>query len=402
MIEKCKIILEVSMIIKKVLLVVIDGLGIGSYENDIYNSLFNAENKYRQAKIPTLEHFGLNNLIKRKNDCKRLKKHTACIGRTKQQSIFCESFSAHWEMTGIVATSGHSFKNGIPHKVINKLRTNKINLIGNLDCHHNLSNIPKDITELHIHSGNPIVVTMPEEIPITTLGLVSYEEIVSYEKMVSIASEIEKILSPADNIGRIVIKTFNRIDKTFKHLVKRTDIPIFKPPTPNLLDAIIISGRTTMAAGKISEMFNGYGFTRSHLSEDNPTIFRDTLTMFQETISGLIWTNFNSLDRPYGHDMDVKRWIKSLELFDNYLNEIINKITCEDLLIVTGDHGCDPVLSGFHTKEWNPLLIYNPNLIPVHLSDRSHSDIAATISDCFSLDFKLKQGKSFYNLLRCN
>ena len=389
--------------IKKILLLVMDGLGIGSYENKIYNSFANAESKYRQAKIPALEKLGLRNLLNNTSS-RNSKSYIACIGKTKQQSAFCESFSAHREMPGVVATQGYSFSTDMIDKLLNRMHKNNINLIGGYNCYHNLSNISEDIMYLHAKSAVPVVVTSFQEEPITTLGLLSYEEVIPHEKLVAIAYKIKALLSTSDNVGRIVIKSFNRIlgKRNFAHLSNRTDISIFKPLGPNLLDAIVNTGRTTMAAGKICGLFNGYGFTHSHTSWENQTIFKDTLEMFNETCNGLVWTNFNSLDRPYGHSKDVKNWIESLELFDSYISEMLNKITRDDLLIITGDHGCDPVLAGFHTKEWNPLLVYNPKLTPKFLSNRNHSDIAATIADCFNLKFRCKNGKSFYNVLKFN
>ena len=62
----------------------------------------------------------------------------------------------------------------------------------------------------------------------------------------------------------------------------------------------------------------------------------------------------------------------------------------DDILILTADHGCDPTFHGTdHTREYTPLLVCGPKVKQgVDLGIRStFSDIAATVADCFGLQF---------------
>jgi len=72
----------------------------------------------------------------------------------------------------------------------------------------------------------------------------------------------------------------------------------------------------------------------------------------------------------------------------------------DDLLIITADHGCDPGYNGTdHTREFVPVIIYG-DIKNVNLGTRgTYSDIAATISQIFNLDYKT-HGKSFWNELK--
>jgi phosphopentomutase len=57
----------------------------------------------------------------------------------------------------------------------------------------------------------------------------------------------------------------------------------------------------------------------------------------------------------------------------------------EDFLIISADHGCDPDFRGTdHTREFVPLIFYQPGRNPADLGIRkSFSDVAATVCCLF-------------------
>ena len=83
--------------VNKVLLVVFDGFGVGSYvEEEGYNSLMNALRVHNaitlEDDISNLFDLGIKKIIPNNHissDC------DACYGRTRQESTFCDSFAAH-------------------------------------------------------------------------------------------------------------------------------------------------------------------------------------------------------------------------------------------------------------------------------------------------------------------
>lgn len=400
MLESCLLVLVVILglsMIKRIIIIVFDGLGVGSYCGENFNSFENAVKNYRLAKIPTLVKWGFGNILEI-SDYKN-PNFTAAVGRTKQQSKFCESFAAHWEFAGNIVNKGVEFSDGIPKQTIDKLEKEcQIKFIGNLNLYDKISELKEELVKDHILTKNPILLTLLGEEPITTLAIISCDDIISYERMVNFGEKISNVLKVQDNVGRIVIKTYERFHYKLSSLRHRIDIPLFTPPSPSILDAIKNNNMTTIATGKISGLFNGVGFTHSCISWDNESIWNDTIKMFNLTDKGLIWANLNSLDRPYGHNKDVQNWIKSIERYDSWLQKIEQIIKPTDMLIFTGDHGCDPVLAGYHTREWNPLIIYNPTIRPNLIGDWNHIDLAATISDLFNLKFLCK-GKSLKSVL---
>lgn len=74
--------------------------------------------------------------------------------------------------------------------------------------------------------------------------------------------------------------------------------------------------------------------------------------------------------------------------FDARIPELISSLGEEDLLIITADHGNDPVHHGTdHTREYVPLLVYHKGIATgSHLGIRStFADIGATIADNFGV-----------------
>ncbi len=85
---------------------------------------------------------------------------------------------------------------------------------------------------------------------------------------------------------------------------------------------------------------------------------------------------------------DVKGYAEALRYFDGRLQEIKDALGEDDLLILTADHGCDPVHTGTdHTREYIPILCYAKGMQGrKSIGTRStYADIAATVAENFGL-----------------
>ena len=90
----------------------------------------------------------------------------------------------------------------------------------------------------------------------------------------------------------------------------------------------------------------------------------------------------------YGHRNYVEGYAKALTEFDNRIPEILDMLRDDDILMITADHGCDPITpSTDHSREYTPLVMYGKNIkAGVNLGTRkSFADIAATILEYFGL-----------------
>ena len=125
-----------------------------------------------------------------------------------------------------------------------------------------------------------------------------------------------------------------------------------------------------------------------------------TIDLISDTKEGFIFTNLVDFDTKYGHRLDCEGFATALINFDSHLPKLMEKMGEDDLLIITADHGCDPLCSGTdHTREEVPLLVWHNQIESLtELGTReSFSDIAATIAENFKLDYNY--GDSFLSKL---
>ena len=85
------------------------------------------------------------------------------------------------------------------------------------------------------------------------------------------------------------------------------------------------------------------GITESNHAAGNPACMQATFEAMDKDFDGLLFVNLVDFDMVYGHRRDVKGYAAALEAFDRQLPEIQAKMGEDDLLIITADHGCDPV-----------------------------------------------------------
>ena len=103
-----------------------------------------------------------------------------------------------------------------------------------------------------------------------------------------------------------------------------------------------------------------------------------------EDFSGLLFVNLVDFDMLYGHRRDVAGYGHALEHFDETLGRLLAMLRPQDLLIVTGDHGCDPAFAGTdHTREYVPVLMAGGARGPLPERE-TFADVAATV--CRHLD----------------
>ena len=112
--------------------------------------------------------------------------------------------------------------------------------------------------------------------------------------------------------------------------------------------------------------------------------------------NGLIAATVQETDLA-GHAQDADRYAALVELADQEIGNIMEKMTEEDLLIISADHGNDPCVGhSQHTREKTFLLAYQKGKQPVALGERETlSDIAASVADHLGIDCP-ENGRSFF------
>lgn len=122
----------------------------------------------------------------------------------------------------------------------------------------------------------------------------------------------------------------------------------------------------------------------------------------EQDFTGLSFLNLVDFDALFGHRRDPIGYGKALEEFDLRLKDVIKQLRSGDLLIITADHGNDPIHKGTdHTREYVPLLVFDPDQTDtVDLGIRStFADVGATVADNFGVTAP-EYGTSFLNQLK--
>ena len=110
----------------------------------------------------------------------------------------------------------------------------------------------------------------------------------------------------------------------------------------------------------------------------------------KQDFEGLCFVNLVDFDMVFGHRRDIDGYAAALAEFDAWLGGFMEKLGEDDLVMITGDHGCDPGYTATtdHTREYVPLLVLGRKVKPVDLGTRgSFADIAATVTELLGVEY---------------
>ena len=202
-------------------------------------------------------------------------------------------------------------------------------------------------------------------------------------------------------MGRVIARPFIGSAGNFRRTPNRCDYSL-DPPEETLLDKLKDSGVEVIGIGKIHDIFNGKGLTKSFHTNSNKEGMEKILEAIKNDASSqqLIFVNLVDFDMLWGHRRDTESYYKGLKEFDDFLPEIFSGMADNDILFITADHGCDPTYTKHtdHTREYVPLLIYGKKIkrnVDVGVR-KTFADLGQTIADIFAIE-KLRRGQSFKN-----
>ena len=233
------------------------------------------------------------------------------------------------------------------------------------------------------------------------LQIAAHEGIIPIEEQYRICEIARELtLEPEFLVGRVIARPFVGEPGNFNRTTNRHDYAL-KPFERTVMNELEDAGHAVIAIGKISDIFNGEGITESVRTVSNMDGVDKLLEVMAKDFNGISFTNLVDFDALYGHRRDPIGYGNALQEFDARLPEIIDALHTDDLLIITADHGNDPVHAGTdHTREYVPLIVYSPLLnkggeLPLR---ETFSDIGATIADNFNV--KLPEfGSSFLDVI---
>jgi phosphopentomutase len=152
-------------------------------------------------------------------------------------------------------------------------------------------------------------------------------------------------------------------------------------PGETVLNRLQAAGVRTIGVGKIADIFANSGISESHPTQSNQDGMAVIDRLWAQPCEHpeFIFANLVDFDSLYGHRRDPVGYARCLEEFDAWLGGFINRISPEDLVILTADHGNDPYHPGTdHTREQVPVLVMGRQV-----ADGGFSEVARWVEDYF-------------------
>ena len=162
--------------------------------------------------------------------------------------------------------------------------------------------------------------------------------------------------------------------------------------------AIAQTGYQVTLMGKIAHLIDCPDATLE-MSIDTDVVMERLVDEVKQGSSDFVAATVQETDLS-GHERNPWRFADTLAQVDKYMSRIFQALRKRDLLIITADHGNDPVKGvGLHTREYTPLIVFGSEVSGTCLGVRETlADIGATITENFA-QASTEIGSSFLNRL---
>jgi phosphopentomutase len=384
----------------RVILIVLDGVGIGAlpdaeaYGDEGSDTLGNIARQV-PLNLPALRSLGLDRVVELgPSEAGRRRSSSlppAAYGRMTEVSAGKDSVTGHWEMMGIVLDRPFpTFPSGFPRQLISEFERR----IGR----GTLGNVVASGTEIidrlggeHMRTGKPIVYTSADSV----FQIAAHEDVIPIAEQYRICEQAFDLAGRGSGVGRVIARPFVGVPGAFKRTANRHDYAL-EPTGTTLLDALSSRGVDVVSVGKVRDLFAGRGIGRAVPTCSDADGMTTLATVMADTSRGLIFLNLVDFDAVYGHRNDVAGYAANLERFDVELARLLPALAERDLLVITADHGNDPTTpSTDHSREYVPLLVTGAQVRPTALGTRAtFADVGQTIAENFGVG-PLAHGTSF-------
>ncbi len=389
---------------KRAFVIVIDALGVGALPDageymdaPGANTLGNIDANVASLSLPNMAALGVGHITPLRHVL-AVPNPKGRYGKMAEYSKGKDTTTGHWEMMGLyLETPFPTYPEGFPEDLIQEF-------IVRSGCKGILGNVPASGTEIierhgqeHLETGYPILYTSADSV----FQIATHVEKVPLATMYQWCEVARELLRGQHEVSRVIARPFMGEPGNFKRLGgDRRDYAV-SPPMGSCLDAIKQHGGIVLGVGKIEDIFCQVGITHAIHTKGNAhglevtgqilegKLALDPLCIEAKPLSEydaekqFIFINLVDTDMNYGHRRDVQGYARALEEIDVALGRFMQTMGPDDLLMITGDHGCDPTAPGSdHTREYVPILMYAPALEGGNLGIRtSFADIGRTVLD---------------------
>ncbi|MFZ4451296.1 phosphopentomutase [Salibacterium aidingense] len=394
---------------RRAILLIIDSLGIGSMEDvrqtrpadEGANTFYHILDEAEHLAIPSFEKLGINQLLHHPSLNSPVP--AASTGSVLLQHDGADSFAGHNEIMGTKPKTPYSapfaevikevqaymkeqgYKAEIPDESFPYLLINDVVVAAD--------NIETDYGQIYNVSA--------------PLDFIPFEEVLKIGEEIRRCVKVNRVIAlGGENVSR---------GQLLQAIEKREDglIGVNSPKSglyekgyqvrhlgyginPETQAAAIVkeSGRDVTLIGKMQDVITCEG-AKKIPGIDTAFVMNSIVQEMDEMEEGFMAATVQETDLA-GHAENTERYAEKIKTVDDYLSTIIKKMSSEDLLLISADHGNDPTIGhSQHTREKTFLLAYGKCRNTSVLGERKTlSDLGATITDYFGLE-KTENGTSF-------
>jgi phosphopentomutase len=382
--------------INRVILLVIDGFGIGAlpdgadYGDADANTLVHLAETVDGLSLPNFEMLGLGHIAPIQG-VRAMVQPNGSFGRLGFASPGKDSVVGYWEISGVIQKEAPTAcRSGVPAKIVDIVEQ----LLGRKSIGRGISPMGVMLRRHsmeHMATGAPILWTDGG----STCFVAMHESLMATVDFQQRCREIRKAVKDAGTLIRVVGQPVIGGHDLLRPQVGRKDF-VIEPPGVTMLDVLSRSGQIAMGVGKIYDLFSGRGFTKALSVASGMAAVDEVIGMLNKMPRGLICASLDLLSE------DAAQSATAVQEFDRRLPDLFEKLRLGDMAIVTGDHGRDFSLPGkTSTREHVPIFVTGPKLAQgVDLGARpTAADVGQTIVEALRAE-RLPVGESFLDALR--
>lgn len=386
---------------KRVFVIVLDSVGIGELPDaadfgDVGSNTLRGCYETGKLHVPNMEKLGLFHICGNEYG-KKEQELTGSFARMKEQSKGKDTTIGHWEIAGIISKQPlPTYPDGFPKEVLDAF--SKATGRGVL-CNKPYSgtDVIRDFGEEHMKTGDLIVYTSADSV----FQIAAHEELVPVPELYRYCEQAREILQGEHGVGRVIARPFVGTPGNFTRTANRHDYSLI-PPKDTMCDLLMRAGKDVIGIGKIYDIFAGKSIGETTRIKSNHDGMEKTLELQKRDFNGLAFVNLVDFDMVYGHRNDPQGYTNALNEFDEQLGEFLSQMRSDDVLIITADHGCDPVTASTdHSREYTPMLICGEAIkkgVDLGIRD-TFADISATVLELLEVENTIC-GTSFAGLVR--